>query len=65
LSQLTIAGSPWSKNSVPPVSSPAMRVISSSVSVKSKTSMFSRIRSGRTDFGITTMSRWISQRRMT
>ena len=42
-----------------------MRVISSSVRVKSNTSKFSAMRSRRTDLGITTMSRWVSQRSTT
>ncbi len=42
-----------------------MRAISSSVSSKSKTSKFSAIRSGRTDLGITTTPRWVSQRSTT
>jgi hypothetical protein len=49
-SKLTFSGSRWAKNSVSPRSIEATRSISSSVSSKSKTSMFSRIRSGRTDF---------------
>src|SRR4051794_34411701 len=62
---LTVAGSRWSKNNDAPVSRPAMRAISSAVSSKSNTAMFSRIRSARTDFGMTTTSRWISQRKTT
>jgi hypothetical protein len=48
-----------------PVSVAAMRVISTSVSSKSKTSMFSAMRSAQTDIGMTTTPRWISQRRTT
>ena len=48
------AGSRWSKKRDAPVSMLAMLAICSSVSSKSKTSMFSAIRSARTDFGITT-----------
>lgn len=62
---LTDSGSRWSKMLLAPVSSVAMRFISSSVSWKSKTSRFSAMRSGRTDFGMTTMPRWMSQRRTT
>src|SRR3954469_14377051 len=64
-SELATAGSVWSRKSDAPVSSVAMRCISSASSSKSNTSKFSRIRSGRTDFGMTTTSRWISQRRTT
>jgi hypothetical protein len=43
----------------------AMRAICSSVSPKSNTSMFCAIRSARTDLGITTTPRWMSQRSTT
>ncbi len=42
-----------------------MWAISSSVRVKSKMSRFSAIRSGRTDLGMATMPRWVSQRSTT
>jgi hypothetical protein len=48
-----------------PVSIAAMRIISTSVSSKSKTFMFSAMRSAQTDIGMTTTPRWISQRRTT
>jgi hypothetical protein len=48
-----------------PVSIAAMRVISTLVNSKSKTAMFSAMRSAETDIGRTTTPRWISQRRTT
>ena len=48
-----------------PVSRPSIAANSSSVSLKSNTSMFSAIRSGRVDFGIAERPCWRCQRNIT
>ncbi len=65
LSRFTMSGSRWSKKLLVLVSSVAIAAMSSGLSSKSKTSKFSAMRSARTDFGIATTPRWVSQRRTT
>ena len=64
LKTFTIFGSRWSKKLLVLVSSVAMASISSGLSSKSNTSKFSAMRSLRTDLGMATTPRWVSQRRM-